>query len=354
VSYKLKQYKNILNINREQLLKYPDEKKYKYKKRIKKLVFRIAKLEKNRDPFFWPNGLLAIGLENSHKIYNKNDDINILEKYYKKWQEIGQPIEKVDHAINGYSLIYLYEQTEKKEYLEMVENIVKFIDNHKKDNLDSLPYSPSGDKIFIDSLGMICPFLCRYGYLTNQTKYIDLAIAQILNFCEFGFDNDSKFPYHAYELNTKEKFGIIGWGRAVGWLMIALVDSIEYIKKDHPDYLKIKNIITSLSEEIVKYQQEKGSYSWQLKAIEGPSDSSSTSMINYAMFKAIKLGIISKKYVNNVDLSINYLLSVTKKGFVMDCSAECKGLGQYPQLYDWYPWSQGLTTALLSLKGSSQ
>ena len=48
----------------------------------------------------------------------------------------------------------------------------------------------------------------------------------------------SGLPYHGYDLKTKVKYGIIGWGRAVGWLLLAMADSYEYLEKEGYRYKK--------------------------------------------------------------------------------------------------------------------
>ena len=72
-------------------------------------------------------------------------------------------------------------------------------------------------------------------------------------------------------------------------------------------------------------------------------------MIAYSMKKAINIGLIDASFSYNVDLALSLLLSLTENGIVGSCSAECEGLGMYPQRYGSYPWAQGPTTALLAI-----
>ena len=340
---------------RHQLIRYPELSKVTFKDKVKGLLKKASKGSIRTDRFFWPNGLLAIALEQTYKAKNEIEDRKSLIKYYDKWIDTGIKINHLDNVINGYSMVFVYEITNDDKYKIALEKIARYIIDHPKDKYNSLPYritKSQPDKlgyIFVDSLGMICPFLCRYGELKNDKIMVDLAITQLKNYIKYGVDVTRKLPYHAYSAENKVKFGIIGWGRAVGWMLMGLVDSLEYIDKGHKEYDFLSKNFTEIVDATVEYQRSDGHFSWQLEALEGPYDSSSTSMIGYAIGKAIKIGILDNYYQKYVEKAIIALYNSTNDGYVKDCSAECLGLSMYPQKYGWYPWSQGPTTALVSM-----
>ncbi|MFR6590639.1 MAG: hypothetical protein ACLURV_11565 [Gallintestinimicrobium sp.] len=39
-----------------------------------------------------------------------------------------------------------------------------------------------------------------------------------------------------------------------------------------------------------------------------------------------------------------------QKGYVTDCSGECKGFAEYPQVYGTYPWGSGSALAFLAVQ----
>lgn len=268
------------------------------------------------------------------------------------WISSGSKLHMLDYAMNGYSLIYLYQKSKNEKYLTLVHKIADYLFNHPKDNRGSLIYRPESgisERIFIDTLGMVCPFLCRYSDLTGEKKYAELAITQLLNFFNYGMDEASQLPYHGYRYENKEKLGIIGWGRAVGWQLIGLVDSLEYLNESNTNYKYLKAKLQKVVEEVSKYLKKDGAFSWQVTATSGPSDSSATSMIGYSIIKAINCKLINKKYIDVVEKNIIFLESVTENGYVYESSAECKGFSMYPQVYEWNPWSQGPTNSLFAL-----
>lgn len=346
----LENIKSINYISRAKLISYPEESDFSKKEKVKKMINKALGRNQKAEGFSWHNAFLAQSLEISHKHNNNKEDLNSLINYYNRWYEKGIPIDNLDNVMNGTPLIYVYQQTKNDKYKEMIDVLVDFIITHEKDRLNSLPYRPNSSySIFIDSLGMISPFLAYYGKITKDAKMIDLSVAQLNNFIEYGFDSNQNLPYHAYTLSYEEKKGIIGWGRAVGWLMIGIIDTLEHLESNHLEYEKLNAKFNELTITVLKYQKKNGAFSWQLQALEGMNDSSATAMIGYSIIKAVKLGVVDSRYLLNVEEMINYLLNVTEEGYVMESSAECLGLGMYPQRQGWYPWSQGPTGSLLSI-----
>ena len=56
-----------------------------------------------------------------------------------------------------------------------------------------------------------------------RDRAVDLAIKQINEYPANGMLLERNLPYHAYNVNTKEKLGLCGWGRGVGWYSICLL-----------------------------------------------------------------------------------------------------------------------------------
>ena len=206
---------------------------------------------------------------------------------------------------------------------------------------------------------MIVTFLCRYGKIFDKKEAVEEGINYLRNFLKNGMDKKTGLPYHGYDVETKIKYGIIGWGRAVGWLMLGLADSLEYLPQSSVRdelYSEFKKLIDVSME----YWRDDGYFSWQLTAIDGPKDTSATAMIGYAIQKAIKYEVIyeqqnmdkgtrinNKKYEDVVAGIKVAIISSCKNGNIYNCSGECEGFSQYPQVYGTYPWSLGPGVRLL-------
>lgn len=341
-------FNELQTVSRKQLHTYP---KFdgKYAKTFVKSIIKGRNLFK-KDHFFWPNGLLAVSLEWSHRYNGNKENLKSLQDYYDKWIKKGMPRENADYTINGYSLIYLFNQTKNKKYLKALKSLINYLKTFEKTDEGSIPYRVSNpDQVLVDSLGMVSPFLCRYGYYFNDESCTELAITQLTNFLKLGMDEGSKLPYHGYNSKIKTKLGIIGWGRALGWLLIGLVDSLEYIPSSNKHYTYLCNELEKIVSIVINYQLEDGNFAWQITTKEGHIDTSSTSMICYAIRRGVMLGILPDFYKENTNRGLEALRTNTLNGSVQNCSAECRGISMYPQKYSSYPWAQGPTTSLFAI-----
>jgi rhamnogalacturonyl hydrolase YesR len=336
-----------------QLKSYPD---YRAKDHIKRLLKRLSGRKiPPYDRINWPTGLLA----NALIVYYRNNlssEISLVIKhalirYYNRFIKSKQKIYYLDDILAGQALIDLHQITGDERYKAILDQMVQYLKEHAVDEEGSLPYRPSqaGLHIYADGIGMICPFLCRYGHIYNDPSAISLAVRQLKNFSENGMDSRTGLPYHGYDYKNQTKHGIIGWGRACGWLLLGMVESLIYLEKENADYDEIKQNFRRLVDKVEAYQREDGHYSWQLSAGEGPFDTSATAMILYAIAQGLKHDILIGIHRSRMLRGRDALVKVVNEGKLYGCLAECGGFGIYPQKYDAYPWSLGPALALFSL-----
>lgn len=326
-----------------------------FKQNIKRFV-RKHVLRQNVAPvdrWFWPQAMLADGILSvirSGKCApsERERGLNALKKYYDMWIEGKQPVYYVDNAMHGINLLELYELTGEKRYLEAADHLADYLMHYPVDADGNMGYRlRTSHLVFADALGMICPFLCRYGAMTGKTELVNLGVLQLMNFLESGMDPISGLPYHGYDSKTGVKQGCVGWGRAVGWLMMGLCGSLKYLSETHSDYAVLKEFKDLLEKEIWKYQRADGGFSWLLPAVEGPADTSATAMI----IGALLLNDCDKKDTRKeqkISEAVAFLDQHLNGGNVDCASGECEGFGEYPQRYGVYPWGNGMVLTVIN------
>lgn len=213
-----------------------------------------------------------------------------------------------------------------------------------------IPYRDNNkDLILIDTLGMICPFLMRYYYYTGKKIYADIAINQLKDFMLNGIDNKDYFPYHSYNLSVKENIGSSQWGRGIGWMLIGIIDSIEYIDKNSHEYKLLTEYLICFINELVKYQDENGYFKCNVKEENSHIDSSATAFIGYSIGRAVELNVLGKEYVKCVKKCCYAIeKSMDDKGRVWDCSEDCSGVGEYSMKFS-CNLANGISLALVSI-----
>lgn len=333
-----------------ELLHYP---KYSFGYYLKRVVKTIAgRKQEPLDKINWPTGLLAKSLVDYY-MKNKNSEeariiLECLKKYYDRWISKGCKMYYLDDACSGMALIELHQITGEEKYKQAADAMVRFLYNHEIDAAGNLPYRvrQKNGHIFADGIGLMCPFLCKYGSTYNDMNAINLAVTQIQNFINMGMDERTGLPYHGYQYESGVKYGIIGWGRAVGWLMIGMSESLTYMEQTRPSYDIIKQAYRRLVDKVEAYQLEGGLYSWQLGAKEGPVDTSATAMILYSIARSLDTKVLIDIHKSRMIRGREALWNSVKGGKIDGCLAECHGFSMYPQIYGAYPWSLGPALSL--------
>ena len=337
----------------------------KWKNRIKKYLLKrqIAP----EDLIFWTTGLLAAGLWQyglnlPAKVLGREETVEqingALSVYYDRWMRKGCPVTYLDDLLAGEVLLLacgtydtdasggIVNAQNADACRSAIEKLAAYGMNYPTDEMGSFPYRARQDKgyIFVDSIGLACPFLYRYGAMYGRTDAMELAVKQIVNFLAYGMDGSTGLPYHGYVMRTACKYGIIGWGRAVGWMLRGMTGCMisEYGLE------RLKDAYVALVDTTLAYQRKDGYFSWQLQAADGPADTSATGMICVAIKKGMEIGVLKgAKYVQALQEGISAIEKSVKDGRVYDCSGECEGFGQYPQRYGAYPWALGPALMLL-------
>lgn len=336
-----------------ELLHYPKYDLGYYLKRTAKML--TGRNAAPVDKINWPTGMLAEGLTNYYQ-KNKNSDeariiIECLKKYYDRWIRAGHKLYYVDDIMSGMALIDLNQITGEEKYKKAAEKMVEFLGHHERDEAGSFFYRPKQGNgyIFADMIGMVCPFLCKFGSTYGDGNAIKLAVTQIQNFIGCGMDGKTGLPYHGYQYESGVKYGIIGWGRAVGWLMLGMSGTLAYLNEHDLGYETIKQTYRRLVDKVEAYQLEGGLYSWQLGAKDGPVDTSATGMILYSIAQSLENKVLIGIHKSRMMKGRDALLGSVKDGKVYGALAESQGFSMYPQVYGAYPWSLGVALMLFSM-----
>lgn len=332
---------------------YPN---YRARDHIKQFFKQLS--EHETDPhgrIYWPAGLLANALIAYYR-NNLNLEISLvikhaLIKHFKHFIKIKHKINCPDTALSGLALIELHQISKDDRYKQALDQITENLKRHAADEEGSLLFrsGKGSNHIYAEGIGMVCPFLCKYGNIYNDPEAVSLAVKQLLNFCRNGMDSRSGLPYHGYEHKENIKHGIIGFGRALGWLMAGMVESLIYMDKEHDGYDEIKQNFRRLVDKVEAYQREDGFYPWQLPAREGPYDTSATAMILYAIARGIENDILIGIHRSRLLRGRDALIKISADGKIYNCLADSGGFGIYPQEYDYYPWALGPALSLFSV-----
>ncbi len=291
----------------------------KFKDSLKKLA---GKDVRDRDELFWPLGMLLLGLLEA-------GELAPVTSFFDQWICRGCRVLYPDDALAAYVLVRLYEQTGEKRYLDGADAASAYLRTAERDAEGAIVYQPGkrARNILADGVGMTALFLHRYGICRSDENAVRNALFQLDCFMKHAVDEETGLPYHGYDLENAEKKGLIGWGRAAGWLMMGMAEC---------------GTVSRFAGAILKYQRPDGLFPWHLPA-EDPSDTSATGMIAWSL-----LGFPDEEYRTSVRRMLEGLAGQIQDGRVEGSLAECVDFGVHPQKYGHYPWGQGAVLAALA------
>ena len=365
---------SLVNTATEDMIEYPHISIKQKAKNLAKICLGRGNEIPKIDLIGWKNAIMALAVEDydeyvngkasltnsmsaantgADSVYNKQ-----LMLFLERWENAGCPIKSVEDAISG--TVFL-RKADDERFKSAADRIFEYLINAPKDEAGSLLYNPAKpDKnIFADMLGMVCPFLALYGAKYSDERALKTAEVQILNFVKYGIDDETLLPYHAYEIASDSKLGVVGWGRAVGWLLMGEAGYLAYAPCNRDAYEIIKSQFKITIDIVSKYQNESGLFEWKLDDNNEPTDTSATAMILDSL--ATALDVLKSDFQNGEDdrQQMNKYFEMLNKGVagiekfiqngkVYGAQAECLGLGLHPNVYGAYPWSLGPTISVLS------
>jgi len=118
----LHNFRRVTPWNKKLTVCFPRQKKsleHQYNTRLefkpKEIAIEILKilngqpLNREYKYFFWPTASLALSLEVAHSQAQREDLLDTLITYYKRWARKGGRLYYLDQIMNGYTLLYLFE-----------------------------------------------------------------------------------------------------------------------------------------------------------------------------------------------------------------------------------------------------
>lgn len=289
-----------------------------------------------KDPLFWPAGLLLLGLCEC-ALAGEEEAEDAATAYLEKALQGNPVIAHTDDAVAAYAALRLYEKSGNPKLLSVADACAAFLKGARRDGKGSIVYNAARQNqyIYADGAGETSLFLARYGAVREDEKAGELALLQLTNWFTLGQDARTGLPYHGYDAATGLCQGIVGWGRAVGWLLLG---AAEVLALDGAGQLSFP--IRKLFADAFVYEREDGLFGWTLPGTRGPADTSASGMILWARKRAGLAGDVTKS-------EEALLAAASGDGTVLQCSAECIDFGQYVQQYGAYPWGQGAVCAAL-------
>ncbi len=265
----------------------------------------LGKQAEEKDLFYWPAGMLALGLAEYGGQIGRAAVEEHIRIFYKKSGKLYYP----DDALMGAALLeFIDSQTDshaadadvpdgvgQSQFQEAIEAVYDLVCKTDRDEVGSILYRPGRGhtEILADGIGMTAFFLAKYACALMQNlseeaekragrekkaiEALELAMTQLYNFSSFAEDSDSGLLWHCYEAKEDGSLvrkGLIGWGRAMGWYLMGLSETACTMKvlgleeergdEKEEDTETLNDLLERYSDKVFSLQREDGLLSWNL------------------------------------------------------------------------------------------
>ena len=223
----------------------------------------------------------------------------------------------IDNILNGRVLLMLYKVTEKDKYRKAAELLREQLKTHPRTSEGGFWHKkiyPS--QMWLDGLYMGEPFYAEYAATFHEDAAFDDIARQFVLMETHARDSRTGLLYHGWDESKQQRWANQQtgqspniWGRAMGWYAMALVDTLDYFPKDHPQRDSLIAILNRLAASIRKYQSPQTGLWYQVvDKADSPGnyfEASAACMFVYALAKGVRQGYLAS----------NPYLDVAQKGF---------------------------------------
>ena len=178
----------------------------------------------------------------------------------------------------------------------MADNFISFISTKQQRFADgTLARSrPLPNTLWLDDMFMSVPALAQMGKLTNDNKYYDDAVKQVLQFSARMFNREKGVYMHGWvqEMDVHPQFH---WGRANGWALMAMTELLDVLPVQHPGRAAVLAQYQALAKGLVAYQSSQGFWHQLLDRNDSYLETSATAIYAYCMARGINQGWLNGK-----------------------------------------------------------
>ena len=228
---------------------------------------------------------------------------------------------QLDNILLGRQLLLLYGVTQDARYAKAARLLYE--------QLLHQPRTASGgfwhkqkypNQMWLDGLYMAEPFYAEYAATFHHTEAFADITRQFLLLDDHARDAKTGLLYHGWDESKQERWadkqtGLSSqfWARAMGWHMMALVDTLSYYPEDNPGR---KQLIAELEKDaaaVTRYQEGKTGLWYQVLDKAGTKgnylESSASCMFVYALARGVRQGYLPQHYLANAERGYKGILS---------------------------------------------
>jgi unsaturated rhamnogalacturonyl hydrolase len=227
----------------------------------------------------------------------------------------------LDHIAQGRLLFGLLERTRQPRYRRAID--------HLREQLRTQPRTSEGgfwhkkiypQQMWLDGLFMAEPFYAQYAATFGDSAAWNDIARQFLLVVRHTRDPRTGLMYHGWDAARQQRWAdtVTGlspnfWSRAMGWYLMGVVETLDFLPRHHPDRAAIVRVLRQAADAIARVQDPVTGLWWNV--LDQPNragnylEASGSSMFVYALAKGARLGYLDPSFRTVAERGFNGLLT---------------------------------------------
>ncbi len=214
----------------------------------------------------------------------------------------------IDEVSQGRLLFGLYERTRDARYKKAADVLRQQLRTHPRTAEGGFWHKQIyPQQMWLDGLYMGQPFFAQYAKTFGEPAAFDDIARQFLLVTRHTLDPRTGLMYHGWDAakaqpwaDTATGLSANFWGRAMGWYVLGVVETLDHFPADHPERAAVIKTLADAAEGIARVQDPVTGLWWDV--MDQPNragnylEASASSMFVYALAKAARLGYVDARY----------------------------------------------------------
>lgn len=215
----------------------------------------------------------------------------------------------IDNVNAGKTLFALYALNGKEKYRKAIDLIYSQVETQPRTEEGNFWHKKIyPNQVWLDGTYMAQPFYMEYETRCNGMHGCIDSYKQFMSIRKHMKDAKTGLYYHGYDesremywANPETGCSANFWLRAMGWFLVAMVDTLE--RMDNQLYYEYRAIMAMLKDAVdamIAFQDAESGMFWQVVDKAGVDgnylETSGSALFAYAVLKGVRLGYLPKRY----------------------------------------------------------
>jgi rhamnogalacturonyl hydrolase YesR len=164
-------------------------------------------------------------------------------------------------------------------------------------------HRPFRSCLWLDDMYMSIPILSQMGALTGDQRYYDDAAKQVIQISARLFNPATGLYTHGCDMDVPDAQPSYCWGRANGWAIMAMCETLDVLPENHPQRAAILKLLRAHAKALASLQSGQGLWHQMLDRPDTVLETSCSAMFTYAIAHAVDRGWLNEEIYGPVAIA---------------------------------------------------